>query len=73
MEPSFKLDEGYSEDTRSQEELDSQMIMEERAGDIMPLPMPLGQNLPDFVLALSEVERTGTADHAMYTHFPTVS
>ena len=73
MEPSFKLDEGYSEDTRSQEELDSQMIMDERAGDIMPLPMPLVQNLPDFVLALSEAERTGMTDHDKYTRFPTMS
>ncbi|MCJ1356561.1 MAG: hypothetical protein MMC33_006556 [Icmadophila ericetorum] len=67
MEASFKLDEGYSEDTRSQEESDSQMVVEERAGDMMAMPMPLVHSLPDFVLALSEAERLEYAYHVMRT------
>lgn len=63
IDSSFKVDEGYSEDTRSQDDMDSPNIkLEIRASDaIMAVPMMAG--LPDGIMALSEAERSGRIFH----------
>jgi F-box and WD-40 domain protein 1/11 len=48
----FKLDEGYSEDTRSQ--AGSEMRADSRMGDILDT-----QLLPDWVVNMNETERSG--------------
>ena len=45
----FKLDEGYSDETRSQ--ADKDLLLKSPANDVM--------NLPDWLLATSEAERAG--------------
>ena len=56
--PAFKVDEGYSEDNRSQEDVDSPAKSEVTAADtIMPVRMLAG--LPEGIMALSEAERSG--------------
>lgn len=63
IDSSFKVDEGYSEDTRSQDDMDSSNIkLEIRASEaIMAVPMMAG--LPDGIMALSEAERSGRIFH----------
>ena len=51
----FKVDEGYSEETRSQEDGDSAMGMEMSANNLNVLSV----GLPDVILTLSEAERSG--------------
>lgn len=56
--PAFRVDEGYSEDNRSQEDVDSPAKFEVMATDtIMPVRMLAG--LPEGIMALSEAERSG--------------
>ncbi|KAF2089508.1 WD40 repeat-like protein [Saccharata proteae CBS 121410] len=56
MGAAFKLDEGYSEETRSQSDGDTAIRQEPRGGDLMEQDMaPL--SLPDWVLALGEDQR----------------
>ena len=59
MESSYKVDEGYSEETRSQEGIDSPMQVD--SGDERAVfgHLPLGAGLQDAVLALGENERRG--------------
>jgi F-box and WD-40 domain protein 1/11 len=52
----FKLDEGYSEDTRSQ--AGSEMRADSRMGDIMDHE-PSQSLLPDWVVNMNEAERSG--------------
>lgn len=52
MDPSYKVDEGYSEDTRSQDDPDSPMRMEPDGDDILPTQI-------DAVMALSEGDKSG--------------
>lgn len=54
MDLSYKVDEGYSEDTRSQDELDSPMRMESGGDDVLPT-----QTIFDAVMALGEGEKSG--------------
>lgn len=54
VESSFKVYEGYSEETRSQDDIDSAMRL-----DIITAPMVAG--LPEGITALSEAERSGTS------------
>ena len=49
MDPSYKVDEGYSEDTRSQDDSDSPMRMEPGGDDV----------LFDAVMALGDGEKSG--------------
>ena len=60
LDAPFKLDEGYSEETRSQYDGDSSMGLEPRSGNVMPLSLSSLTVLPDVVMSLSEAERSGT-------------
>ena len=55
----FKIDEGYSEDTRSQDDEDSALGIEPRLGEPMTMAPPSNAGLPENVLTLSEAERSG--------------
>ena len=58
MDPSYKLDEGYSEDTRSQDGLESPNV--EMGNDaLLASQLGVGGVLPPEVMALSEAERSG--------------
>lgn len=59
MEPSYKVDEGYSEETRSQEEMDETMRMDPGDESAVFGPYSSGAGLQDTVLALGENERRG--------------
>ena len=58
-ELSYKVDEGYSEETRSQEGIDSPMRMDAGDDSAIVAQLPLGASLQDAVLALGENERRG--------------
>lgn len=57
--PAYKVDEGYSEETRSQEDMETSARMFGDNGPSLAGRMPLGSSLHDAVLALSETERRG--------------
>ena len=59
MDPSYKVDEGYSEDTRSQDGLESPMSMEPGNYGLMESQMGAGGVLPPGIMVLSEAERMG--------------
>ena len=59
MEAAYKVDEGYSEDTRSQEGIDSPIPMDADDENAILGHFPLGPGLQDAVLALGENERKG--------------
>jgi F-box and WD-40 domain protein 1/11 len=60
MSANNRFDEGYSEDTRSQSGSDMVMRSDSQlAGDGMQPDSPFA--LPDWVMALSEGERSGTS------------
>ena len=59
MEASYKMDEGYSEDTRSQDELDSPMGMESGNENLLHSQVISATGLSTAVLALSEAEKAG--------------
>lgn len=54
MYPSYKVDEGYSEDTRSQDDPDSPMRMDAGRDDVLQT-----QIASDAVMALSDGEKSG--------------
>ncbi|MCJ1402247.1 hypothetical protein MMC11_005467 [Xylographa trunciseda] len=54
----FKLDEGYSEETRSQDDGDSTMGAEPRSSDPIAASLSPLVGLPDAVMALTEAERS---------------
>ena len=56
MDTSYKIDEGYSEETRSQDELDSPMRLESGAEGMIPSAMRLAM---DSMMSLSEEDRSG--------------
>ena len=56
MYTSYKVDEGYSEDTRSQDDPDSPMRMEPGGDDMLQKEI-----LSDAVMALGEGEKSGTS------------
>jgi len=57
MDPSYKLDEGYSEDTRSQDDLDSPIAMEQYG--VLQSHMMSATELSTAVSALTEAEKAG--------------
>lgn len=59
MQPSFKLDEGYSEETRSQTGSDEAMEPEPTAGTTAGLVPAPYVGLPDWIMALGEDQRSG--------------
>lgn len=59
MEVSYKMDEGYSEDTRSQDGLDSPMGTESANENLLQSQLMSATGLPAAVLALSETEKAG--------------
>ena len=58
MDTSYKIDEGYSEETRSQDDLDSPMGMDANTEDMIPTPLRLAM---DSIMSLSETEKSGMA------------
>ena len=62
MDSSFKLDEGYSEETRSQDGIDSPMRLGSFSDEDPTLSMNAPPALPPAILALSEAERSGKLD-----------
>lgn len=65
MDPSYKVDEGYSEDTRSQDGLESPN-MEMGNDALLVSQLGVGGVLPPGVMALSEAERSGVLARALY-------
>ncbi|KAI9814600.1 MAG: hypothetical protein M1827_003156 [Pycnora praestabilis] len=61
MQTSFKLDEGYSEETRSQSDSDSIMRSDSRAENRVEHGPASSNGLPDWILALSEADRSELA------------
>lgn len=59
MDPSYKVDEGYSEDTRSQDGLESPMSIEPGSYGALASQMGSGSVLLSDLMALSETERSG--------------
>ncbi len=59
MESSYKMDEGYSEDTRSQDGLDSPIGMDPGGENLLQSQLMSATGLPAAVLALSEAEKAG--------------
>ena len=62
MDCTFKLDEGYSEETRSENDLDSPMRLETIPDEAVAVPVNASPALPPAILALSEAERSGKID-----------
>ena len=58
-QPPFKLDEGYSEETRSQDDGDSTLGTELGNGDPIATSLSPLVGLSDAVMALTEAERSG--------------
>ena len=65
MDPSYKVDEGYSEETRSQDGLESPN-MELGNDALLVSQLGVGGVLPPSVMALSEAERSGALAQALY-------
>lgn len=59
LDSSFKVDEGYSEETRSQDDIESPMKIEPGAEEMAPIHVPVVAGLPQEIMALSEAERSG--------------
>ena len=62
MDMSFKLDEGYSEETRSQDSFDSPMRLGSLSDEALTMSENAAPALPPAILALSEAERSGKLD-----------
>ena len=60
MYASYKVDEGYSEDARSQDDPDSPMRMEPEGDDMLQAQM-----ISDAVIALGEGEKSGKPSSTM--------
>lgn len=59
MDISYKLDEGYSEDTRSQDGLESPMGMDPSAEGLLSSQIMSTTALSSAVMALTEAEKAG--------------
>ncbi len=59
MEAAYKVDEGYSEETKSQEGTDSPMPMDADDENAILGQFPLASGLQDAILAHGENERKG--------------
>ena len=64
MDPSYKVDEGYSEDTRSQDDTDSPMRMEPGGDDMLP-----AQTAFEAAMALNDGEKGGKQCQPVSTMF----
>ena len=69
MNSPFRLDEGYSEDTRSQSEGDA-MRVDPAAGDVEERSAHSQLELPDWVKNLSEVQRSGESSPLSFNSAP---
>ena len=58
MASAFKVDEGYSEDTRSQDDVDSAMRIEPGSHSIAT-HSGIVASMPEGIMALNEAERSG--------------
>ena len=68
LEAAFKVDEGYSEDSRSLDGGDLVMGEEPRADEVLSMPFPSLVGLPNVVLSLSEAERIGMVNRFSYSY-----
>lgn len=65
VDPSFRVDEGYSEDTRSPDDHDFSIKLEPGTTETtIPVPMMVG--VPEGIMALSEAERSGIDSQSPY-------
>lgn len=66
VDQSFKVDEGYSEDTRSLDDHEfSTKLDQGHAETAIPVSMMAG--LPEGIMALSEAERSGKSSYSPYS------
>lgn len=63
VDPSFKVDEGYSEDSRSLDDHDFPIKLETNTVEAA-IPLPTMASLPEGIMALSESERSGNSSRA---------
>lgn len=73
MEASYKMDEGYSEDTRSQDGLDSPIGVDSGSDNLLQSQLMSATGLPAVVLALSEAEKAGMLTSACFLRASTES
>ncbi|KAL8727827.1 MAG: hypothetical protein Q9181_005571, partial [Wetmoreana brouardii] len=62
MDASLKIDEGYSEDTRSQDDLDSPMRLDSMGDGNLSQAWSSAAGVPHQIMSLSEMERSGKPD-----------
>ena len=60
MDTSFKVDEGYSEETRSQDGSNTPSDLDLARGDMASAAISSMARLPESVLSLNEAQRSGT-------------
>ena len=70
MESSFKLDEGYSEEVRSQDGSESSMRLGSRTGDMLEGANPVVAELANGLLALNEADRSGMEIYTLLFSWP---
>lgn len=63
MDTSFKVDEGYSEETRSQDGTNTPTDLDLGQADMTSAAISSMAGLPEWVLTLNEMERSGTIAH----------
>ena len=56
MDMSYRIDEGYSEETRSQDDLESPMRLEANTEDMLPTSLRLAM---DTIMSLEESDKCG--------------
>ena len=59
MDATLKIDEGYSEDTRSQDDTDSPMRMDSMGDGALSQTWSSAAGVPHQIMSLSEAERSG--------------
>lgn len=59
IDPSLRIDEGYSEDTRSQDDPDSPMRLDSINEGALSQPWSAPGGIPPQIMSLSETERSG--------------
>ena len=59
MDPSLKIDEGYSEDARSQDDPDSPMRLDAMSEGPLSQPWSVSTVIPAHIMSMSETERSG--------------
>ena len=59
MDPAYKIDEGYSEETRSQDDMDSPMRLVANTEDLKAHSLRLAMNA---IMSLGEAEKSGMSD-----------